>query len=86
MNNIRALPSSACPFRVLIDILETLGYSSVSECYALSSQPFLKHIFAFYLGQPHKVYDNCKPISIENLREMKILNYFEPRLGFEKGK
>ncbi|KAF8357496.1 phlp-2 [Pristionchus pacificus] len=53
-NQSKALPSSACPFRVLIDILETLGYSSVSECYALSSQPFLKHIFAFYLGQPHK--------------------------------
>ncbi|GMR41970.1 hypothetical protein PMAYCL1PPCAC_12165, partial [Pristionchus mayeri] len=53
-HHMKALPSSVSPLRVLVDILETLGYSSLSECCTLSPQPFLKHIFAFYLGQPQK--------------------------------
>ncbi|GMS89094.1 hypothetical protein PENTCL1PPCAC_11269, partial [Pristionchus entomophagus] len=53
-NHSKALPSTVCPLQVLVEILETIGYSSISECCALSPQPFLNHIFAFYLGQPHK--------------------------------
>ncbi|GMT18961.1 hypothetical protein PFISCL1PPCAC_10258 [Pristionchus fissidentatus] len=53
-DHCKALPPTVCPLRVMVDILETIGYSSISECIALSPQPFLKHIFAFFLGQPQK--------------------------------